>query len=1073
MRGKHFRLVFLLVVAIGCCLSSPSYSQDQSLLSRADSLYERGIELSFEGQYQDALLLFDEVSDIRDALLGKDHPDYARSLNKIGNCYADLGDNDKALEFYTQALNIIEKALGKESQDYAGILNNIGNSFSDLGDYNKALEYLNESLAIREKVHGKRHPYYAQSLLNIGGCYSILGDDIKALECFFQALDINEKAYGKDHPECATCLSNIGYCYIYLGDYNKGLEYCQKALLIRKKVFGTEHPDYANSLSYIGICYYELGDYYKALDNELQALDIYEKALGKEHPLCAENLNYIGLCYFCLNDFDKALEYNERALAVQEMIFGKEHTDYATSLNNIGNVYSEIGDYTKALEYHLQALEIYEKIFGRDYPDLAENLEFIGFCYSNLNEYDKALEYQNEALAIREKILGKEHPSYAASLVYIGMCLDDKGDYDKAIEYYSQALAIHERVYGKESSVYATNLNNIGTSYWAKDDDAKALEYHKEALSIREKILGKDHPDYAQSLLNSGLCYYSLGDFPNASSCFSSYSSIAASIVTKTFSSLTESQRESFWKKNSGFFTDLLFNFCSDLSSPEMCRAAYDGALLGKGLLLNAETEMRKLILESGDEKALEMLNLLQESRIRLDQVYQDPSTEKATIDSLNNDIDKRQRSLIRRSKVYGDYTRNLALKWDDVQKSLGKKDIAIEFETYTDQDTTYYIALTIKKGYSEPHLIKLFSSEDIARIKPNRYYTSTAMTDLVWGELQDELEGTQNVYFSPVGELNNIGIEYLVDMDGKHLISQKRNYYRLTSTRELVKKNGDNMMRDAIVYGGIRYDITPKSHLTGTESDEEKKTMVAERISTTIDSLTATRGIKWDFLPGTKAEAEAISSTMTANSVKNELIEGEDGTEESFKALSGDNRDVIHIATHGFYWTDREASRHHDKGLSFILGSETAAPEEDRTMTRSGLLFAGAQNTFSGKEIPQDVEDGILTAKEIARLDLRGTNLVVISACQSGLGEVTGDGVLGLQRGFKKAGVQSLVMSLWEVNDEATRILMTRFYENLSKRKSKYVAFQDAQKYLRNYKDGIFDRPEYYAAFVLLDAIQ
>ena len=157
----------------------------------------------------------------------------------------------------------------------------------------------------------------------------------------------------------------------------------------------------------------------------------------------------------------------------------------------------------------------------------------------------------------------------------------------------------------------------------------------------------------------------------------------------------------------------------------------------------------------------------------------------------------------------------------------------------------------------------------------------------------------------------------------------------------------------------------------------------------------------------------------------------------------------------------------------SFMLDGESKAPKEDKALTRSGILFAGAQNAFEGKNIPIDVEDGILTAKDISRMDLRGTDLVVISACQSGLGEVTGDGVFGLHRGFKKAGVQSIVMSLWEVSDEATKIMMTRFYENLAKGKSKYDSFREAQKYLRKYDGGIYDKPEYYAAFVLLDAIK
>ena len=584
------------------------------------------------------------------------------------------------------------------------------------------------------------------------------------------------------------------------------------------------------------------------------------------------------------------------------------------------------------------------------------------------------------------------------------------------------------------------------------------------------------------SLNNIGDCALRQRDYAKASESFSAYSELATSMVTRTFSSLTESQRALFWEKYSRFFTNRLYDNAAAISTPEMNRTAYDGALLGKGLLLNAETEMRKLILESGDEEALGMYNEIQESRIRLDKLYESPAGKKVQIDSLNGDIDRRQQELMKRSRAFGDYTRNLALKWTDVQSALGKKDIAIEFETYTHKDTTFYVALTLRPGYTEPHLVALFTGGELKRSDVSHdedtgmrdYYRSPDITNLFWGKLSDELKGVRNVYFSPAGELNNIGIEYMRDEDGKHLLSERRNYYRLTSTRELTKEYRAGKMRDAALYGGILYDATPSTRLTGKESESERLACMASRPGISLDSLSVTRGGgKLVYLDGSKKEAEAISSTLSSKNVRNDLLEGADGTEESFKALSGAQKDVIHIATHGFYYTETEAARGGLEDSSFILDGESEAPKEDKALTRSGLLFAGAQNAFDGKEIPIDVEDGILTAKDIARMDLRGTDLVVISACQSGLGEVTGDGVFGLQRGFKKAGVQSIVMSLWEVSDEATRIMMTRFYENLAKGKGKYDSFRDAQNYLRKCDDGFYDKPQYYAAFVLLDAIK
>ena len=974
-----------------------------------------------------ALLLFSITAFAQDqALLAQ-----ADSLHERGKeSYAE-GHYQDAITLFEEAARIRREQSGDYTETLSNSLNNIGLCYNNLGDYNKALVYYQQSLAIREKVHGKGHPDYARSLSNIGDCFYNLGDYIKALEYYQQALAIYEKVYGKVHPDYVMILNNIGNCHKNLGDYAKALEYHQQALAIREKVYGKEHPNYAMSLNNIGICYDNFGDY------------------------------------------AKALECHQQALAIREKVYGKGHPDYAASLSNIGNCYFALGDYTKALEYYQQALAIREKVYGKGHPNYANSLSNIGNCCVYLGDYTKALEYHQQALAIREKVYGKKHPNYAMSLNNIGSCYDNLGNYTKALEYHQQALAIREKVYGKGHPYYARSMSNIGNCYIISGDYTKALEYYKQAQAIQEKVYGKEHPDYAMSLYHIGSCYDNLGNYAKATDYLVHYANTVISVVSATFSSITESQRESFWKQYSDVFTDEIYDYSTDISSPEMNRTAFDGALFSKGLLLNAEMEMRKLILESGDEEALKMYNDIQQSRIRLDKIYQDPVGKKTLIDSLNNDIESRQQALMKRSKVFGDYTRNLALKWTDVQGALGKKDIAIEFETYTHKDTTFYIALTLRPGYTEPHLVELFNSTQMkAQSDSKTYYTSPAMSRLVWGNLAEELSGVKNVFFSPAGELNNIGIEYMLDEDGEHLLSEKRNYYRLTSTRELAKEHQSKRMSDATVYGGIRYDVTPGSKLTGEETESERLALAATRSYTPMDSLSLTRG-GWKYLPGTKEEAESISSTLTSKRVKNELLEGEAGTEESFKALGGAKKDVIHIATHGFYWTETEAGRSGMETSSFMLDGESRAPKEDKALTRSGLLFAGAQNAFEGKEIPIDVEDGILTAKDISRMDLRGTDLVVISACQSGLGEVTGDGVFGLQRGFKKAGVQSIVMSLWEVDDTATKVMMTRFYENLAKGKSKYDSFREAQKYLRKYDGGLYDEPEYYAAFVLLDAIK
>jgi len=228
-------------------------------------------------------------------------------------------------------------------------------------------------------------------------------------------------------------------------------------------------------------------------------------------------------------------------------------------------------------------------------------------------------------------------------------------------------------------------------------------------------------------------------------------------------------------------------------------------------------------------------------------------------------------------------------------------------------------------------------------------------------------------------------------------------------------------------------------------------------------------------YLPATKIEVEAAEKSLKQSGMSCTLLTEEQATEESFKALGGKHTDMLHIATHGFYYTPEEAERNRD--FKFLQmqnyeGNERTCYVEDKSMTRSGLIFAGANNALEGEDIPEGVDDGILTAKEISQIDLRGLDLVVLSACQTGLGDVTqGEGVFGLQRAFKKAGAQTIMMSLWKVDDKATQILMTSFYDHLAKGQKKREAFLAAQQHLRSTENGKYDNPQYWAAFILLDA--
>ena len=493
--------------------------------------------------------------------------------------------------------------------------------------------------------------------------------------------------------------------------------------------------------------------------------------------------------------------------------------------------------------------------------------------------------------------------------------------------------------------------------------------------------------------------------------------------------------------------------------------------------MLSASTEMRRLILNSGDHKANEKLKELDKTHSKIDELKAKGQDTK----SLEDKADKLESELIAFLKEKNiDILQDLRLTWQDVQKELGDDDLAIEFLTFDDPgvETPYYVALTLRKTYDLPHIIRLGNERDLLKYTKDAY-TSIEASAFIWANFlfNSELEGVNNIYFSPSGELHNIAIESMPYwMDENKTVSDAYKIYRLSSTRELVTKHKKTTAgKGAVLYGHIDYNSASTSKQE-TEISRKKHEVNGNITRGGFDPEEAgfRGGEKWPPLDGTHLEVENVRNILKKNV---DMRTGVSATETTFKNLSGEKKKIIHIATHGFYWTEEKAQK---KNVSFSPRLEDDDNNTvDNAMTRSGLLFSGANLTFDHKPIPNEEDDGVLTAQEVSHLDLRGLDLLVLSACQSGQGEISGDGVFGLQRGFKMAGAQSIIMSLWSVNDKATQIMMTEFYKAYTSGKSKREAFLIAQQKVKeiygNYKDEeqeiLIDKP-HWAAFILLDAL-
>lgn len=535
-------------------------------------------------------------------------------------------------------------------------------------------------------------------------------------------------------------------------------------------------------------------------------------------------------------------------------------------------------------------------------------------------------------------------------------------------------------------------------------------------------------------------------------------------------------KRSSYWESVSSLFTDL-FPYVLYKTDTNNTAALYNqSALFAKGILLNTDIEMRNLILESGDSSLITKYNNLSSNISIYKRLTVTPIDKRSlNTDSLNHVIQQQEMELVIDSKAYGNYTQNLKVDWKDVQKDLSDNDIAIEFLNFPiyNSDSVMYVALTLKKEYDSPHLVTLFEKNKLKAISEDDYYKKTDVCNLIWKPLEEELNGVKNDYFAPSGELHRIGIEYL-PINGTENICDTYTFHRLSSTRQIAGIQDETEGKNSILYGGLDYD--EKSNTITIDSVSAKGSVLRSAICrANVDSLLLRSS--FDYLEGTKKEADMIAADMKLHRVPYVYYNGTDGTEESFKQLDGTRPKLMHIATHGFFLTEKEAKKSWLTSPSMLLMAENplkaSRPIEDKPMTRSGLLLSGCNHAILHEQIPESEEDGILTAQEISTLDLRGLDLVVLSACQTGLGDVvSGEGVFGLQRGFKKAGAKTILMSLDKVDDEATRILMVEFYRNLMSGKTKCQSLKEAQQYLRKVDNGKYDDPKYWASFIMLDGL-
>ncbi len=1007
--GKRLRILSFLILSC-CAIAFPQNNGESA--EEAIHLNNEAISYWKQGNYQKAAEYGEKAVKIFKALNTADIGDnYLTATENLSEFYyqlyvenEDITENiNKSVEYQEQYANLVEKAKGADSKEYYDALGVLYSRYWSQFNYLGAKNTLEKRLKLNAR---KDAAYYA---------------DVEKL--------------------ASVCL--------FLGEYGEASDYETIYSNYIKETQGADSRAYLNTLM-------QLANYTQKAGFDGQAAATYEEALLVSRNIGDKDAEfritgYLAFAYSRLFDYEKAVMYQERVTGDNARSHYLTEDSFYEEVGLLAEYCYKSGEYDKAIECLSKIWTSASNV--RKQPITMINLSR---SYAAKGDYIKALETADSIYSAMKA--GEMLDSDLFRWTVVGEMIDYNirlGNTDAA----DVLLSEYGDICGRFGYDFfkATMLQKLSLIQFKKKDYEKACSNMKEAISITEKEFGKDYAGYDEDLLHLLIFNYYEGSKEKLAECADLYVEAVKKTVLSAFTDdRTSEERSLLWKRHADFF-----NFIPKIAllsqTAEANKTAYNSLLFSKGILLQAETGLSELIKQSGNGQIKEDYGRLLEEKHLLNSLYQDNSmVVRSDIDSALFRIGRLERKLVAESKEFGDYTANLMIDWEDVRDALDGKDAAIEFcELEIEDGVNVYVALVLRKYSDAPELIPLFFESALGKI--NRlYYSSPALYDMLWKPLESVLDGVENVYFAPAGELYNIAMESLPKNDSV-MASDVWNLYRLSSTRQIAIDKEEIKEEKAAVYGGLKYNINESSLIA-----DSRRYVSTQRSQMDMESfLSDMKGLRngVNDLPGTAVEAKEIDNSLKSAEIDTRIYVDTLGTEASLKALSGKGVNILHIATHGFYWTEREASRMDFVG--FLMRGDDRAAVEDKALTRSGLLFAGANNALQGKTLPDGVEDGILTAQEIASLDFNGLDLVVLSACQTGLGEITGDGVFGLQRGFKKAGAGTLLMSLWKVDDDATRLLMTRFYHNLLSGMSKYESLKEAQRYVRDYAVTVEVKPD------------
>ncbi|MEO9532689.1 MAG: CHAT domain-containing tetratricopeptide repeat protein [Crocinitomicaceae bacterium] len=805
----------------------------------------------------------------------------------------------------------------------------------------------------------------------------------------------------------------------------------------------------AGSVYYTAWGHFYKTEYEKAIQTFARSRDLY---LEHGDSIGAANaIDNIGSVYSTKGEMAKALEFHVEGLKIREII--QDTLGLGASYNAIGIIHMMHGDYNQAIKDYKKAIAFHEHV--EFWSGLSSEYSNLGATESFIGHHDKALEYHLQSYNIKANIEDKQ--GMAISLTNLANLSVMNGDTATAFEYQNYGLELSEEL--QDQRGISSALCHLGYFHLLKDEYEEGIEHLDKSLEIAKEVGA--HIDTRKALVNLFKAYLWQRKYDKAEVYLQELVEIRKKDIKTNFSILAEREKELYFNTMAEEYQNLYaYGNLTYKNNPEITRTLYDNTIMLKGLLLKSSAAMRETILNSEDTALIAEYEKWIELKVNIADAY----ARNFDSDSLEKVATTIEAKLVQKSADFDKFYQEPQTSWKDIQNGLAKNEAAIEFIRYpkdlqNPESEIIYSALLLKAKSKQPELIQLCTEDALeqvlGKISANNldhvkdiYGTSAnsnaVLSELIWEPLKNKTEGIEKIYFAPVGLLHKVAFA-AISINNEQLLSDRFHLVQLNSTSGLLNKEqiDFNTSTQATLFGGVKYHTDSSEHVI------------------------------WTYLPGTLEEIDSIKNILDEQLTVNYFKEYA-ANEENFKKSAGQST-ILHIASHGFFYPDPETVRKEAQididmeEIAFRGGASNYGiwnfVNNENPLMRSGIALAAANDAWQ-RDAFATGEDGVLSAQEVSNLNMTKTKLVVLSACETGLGDIKGsEGVYGLQRAFKMAGVRYLIMSLWQVPDEETAEFMTLFYKELMASKNIRSAFDKAQSVMREKYD-----PYYWAAFVLIE---